>query len=231
MEAKNAATLSLAAVGGISAAIRCNIPATTSGERAVRKSSTVQRASFQNFRLAAGISAIPAPINTPHPVVSLRIIRDRSIGQCILTTLAPEAGRWRAAAAQIAPCAVVPFSLQNRKRRAGLFLVPFRNRHIGGELFRLLCSPAGLRDVVGSHLFDDGWLRGSTRDHLFKQRSRRQDFETVARERAHEVMENARSGQSVHDRMMKREDNRGAIGCRQDRCSHQRTWKSTERQT
>src|SRR4029079_7521821 len=44
-------------------------------------------------------------------------------------------------------------------------------------------------------------------------------------------MENPRSGQSVHYRMMKREDNRGAIEPRQHRCSHQRPRKSTERQT
>ena len=61
---------------------------------------------------------MPAPINTPQPVGLIFMIPDRSIGQCILMVLASEAGRWREAAAQIAPCTVVPFALQDRKRRA-----------------------------------------------------------------------------------------------------------------
>src|SRR6185436_4879233 len=93
-EEKNAITASLPAVGGTSAAIHCNIPATTAGDRAIRKLSTIQRASSQSFRPTAGISTMPAPINKPQPPVSLPVILDKSIGQCILMMLASEAGRW-----------------------------------------------------------------------------------------------------------------------------------------
>src|SRR5262245_8164544 len=92
-EAKYAAALSLAAVGGISAAIHCNIPAAVAGDRAIRKLSTTQRASSQNFRPPAGTSTVPAPMNTPHPAVSILAILDRSTGQFILMILLSEAGR------------------------------------------------------------------------------------------------------------------------------------------
>ena len=39
------------------------------------------------------------------------------------------------------------------------------------------------------------------------------------------------SYRQVGDTMMKREDDQGAVGCRQHSRSHQRTWKSAERQT
>jgi hypothetical protein len=114
MEAKNAARLSFVAVGGISRAIICNIPATTAGDRAIRTHSTAARASSHSVRPMAGTSTTPAPMNTPQPVVSTLVILDRSIGQCILIAFPSNAGRWREAAAQIAPCTVVPFALQNR---------------------------------------------------------------------------------------------------------------------
>src|ERR1700686_5580044 len=64
---------------------------------------------------------MPAPIKTPQWPASTDAILLKSIGQCILIALASEGGRGREAAAQIAPCTVVPFSLQHCMRRAVSF--------------------------------------------------------------------------------------------------------------
>jgi len=122
--------------------------------------------------------------------------------------------------------------LAGSQEARGLFLLPFRNRQTSRELFQPWCSPAvGFRDVVaGSPLSAHDRTRDKTRNHVFDWRKRRQDLETLAGERAHDIVENARSGQRVHDRMMKRQDDRRAIGCPQDRCSHQWTRKCIEGQ-
>src|SRR5258708_31884580 len=115
----------------------------------------------------------------------------------------------------------------------GLFLVPFQDRDIHGELIGRLCNPlAGWRDIgAGRCMLRDGRSGGGNGDYLFNGRKGQQCVEMLAGEGTHEIVENTSSAQRVGYRMMKRQDDRSAVGCPQSRRPHERPRNRVERQS
>src|SRR5712672_3079984 len=96
-------------------------------------------------------------------------------------------------------------------------------------MYRCTVLPAALYEAGGLFLvpLQDSDIHG---EHLFDGRKRRQCVEMLAGEGTHEIVENTSSGQSVGYRMMKRQDDRSAVGCAQSRRPHERPRDRVERQ-
>src|SRR5260221_14659592 len=109
------------------------------------------------------------------------------------------------------PCTVLLAALYEA---GGLFLVPFQDRDIHGELIGRLCNPlAGWRDIgAGRCMLRDRRIGGGNGEHLFNGRKRQQSVEMLAGEGTPEIVEDTSSGQRVGQPMMKRQAERSAVG-------------------
>src|ERR1700730_3085323 len=97
-------------------------------------------------------------------------------------------------------CTVLPAALYEA---GGLFLVPFQDSDIHGELIGRWCNPlGGWSDIgAGRYILRGGAIGVGNDEHRVDRSRRRQCVEMLAVEGTHKIVENTSSGQSIGHRM------------------------------